>query len=76
MIGACIHNGDIVVVRMGEEFAVKRLLLYKHKIYLKPENPNYRTVEVTNRTDFEIWDVVTHVVYALVGVSSSQIDPR
>ena len=79
MIGACIHEGDIivvdrsitvfhnaiVVVRVGEQFTVKRLLLYKRKTYLKSENPNYRTIEVTNRTDYEIWGVVTHVVHTL-----------
>jgi DNA polymerase V len=79
MVGACIHDGDIivvdrsitashnaiVVVRVDEQFTVKRLLLYKRKIYLKAENPNYRTIEVTSRTDYEIWGVVTYVVHPL-----------
>jgi DNA polymerase V len=80
MIGVSIHDGDIivvdrgitashnaiVVVRVGELFTVKRLLLYKRKIYLKAENPKYRTIEVTSRTDYEIWGVVTYVVHPLV----------
>src|SRR5260370_41071227 len=55
MSGVCINHGDIivvdrsitashnaiVVVRVGELFAVKRLLLYKHKTSLKAENPKY-----------------------------------
>ena len=79
MDGACIHDGDIivvdrsitvshnaiVVVRVGEQFTVKRLLLYKRKTYLKAENPKYRAIEVTNRADYEIWGVVTHVVHTL-----------
>jgi len=80
MIGASIHDGDIivvdrsitashnhiVVVRVGEQFTVKRLLLYKRKIYLKAENPKYPPIEVTSRTDYEIWGVVTHVVHKLI----------
>ncbi len=79
MNGACIQDGDIivvdrsitashnaiVVVRVGEQFTVKRLLLYKRKIYLKSENPKYPPIEVTTRTDYEIWGVVTHVVHKL-----------
>jgi DNA polymerase V len=80
MIGACIQDGDIivvdrsitarhnsiVVVRVEDQFAVKRLLLYKRKIFLKSENPKYHPIEVTNRTDYEIWGVVTHVVHRLI----------
>jgi DNA polymerase V len=79
MIGVSIHDGDIivvdrsitafhnaiVVVRVGEQFTVKRLLLYKRKIYLKAENPKYPPIDVTTRTDYEIWGVVTHVVHKL-----------
>lgn len=79
MIGVSIHDGDIivvdrsitashnaiVVVRVGELFTVKRLLLYKRKIYLKAENPKYPPIDVTARTDYEIWGVVTYVVHKL-----------
>ena len=79
MIGVSIHDGDIIVVdrsitafhnaiivvRVGEQFTVKRLLLYKRKIYLKSENPKYPPIDVTTRTDYEIWGVVTHVVHQL-----------
>ena len=79
MIGVSIHDGDIivvdrsitafhnaiVVVRVGEQFTVKRLLLYKRKIYLKAENQKYPPIDVTTRTDYEIWGVVTYVVHRL-----------
>jgi DNA polymerase V len=79
MIGVSIHDGDIIVVdrsitafhnaiivvRVGEQFTVKRLLLYKRKLYLKSENPKYPPIDVTTRTDYEIWGVVTHVVHKL-----------
>ena len=77
MDGACIRDGDIivvdrsitashnaiVVVRVGELFTVKRLLLYRRKTYLKSENPKYAPIEVTRRSDYEIWGTVTHVVH-------------
>jgi len=72
MIGACIYQGDILVVdravtaankkivvaRLGDGFTVKRLLLGKGRMVLNPENPAYKPVEVTNRKDFEIWGLL------------------
>ncbi len=76
MENACLHSGDIVVVdrsltathkkiviaRLGDRFTLKRLWLMPPKIYLRPENPRYQPVEVTNRSDFEIFGVVTYCV--------------
>jgi SOS-response transcriptional repressor LexA len=44
------HNA-IVVVRVGELFTVKRLLLFRCKMYLKAENPQYAPIDVTGRGD-------------------------
>ncbi len=53
-----------MVARIGEEFTLKRLQLMKNrKIFLKPENPKYLAIEVTGRDDFEVWGVVTWVLY-------------
>lgn len=76
MTGACLHAGDIIVVdraltathkkivvaRLGDRFTVKRLWLMYPKMYLRPENPRYKPVEVTNHPDFEIFGVVTYCV--------------
>lgn len=76
MDGVCIQHSDIivmdraltashnaiVVVRVGEQFTVKRLLLYKRKTYLKSENQKYPPIDVTSRTVYEIWGVVTFIV--------------
>ena len=76
MTGACLHAGDIIVVdraltathksivvaRLGERFTVKRLWLMHPKMYLRPENPRYQPLEVTHRSDFEIFGVVTYCV--------------
>jgi DNA polymerase V len=76
MVNACLHAGDIVVVdraltashkkimvaRLGDRFTLKRLWFMPPKIYLRPENPKYQPVEVTNHPDFEIFGVVTYCV--------------
>ncbi|MGZ6281440.1 MAG: LexA family protein [Ktedonobacteraceae bacterium] len=77
MIGACIYSDDIIVIdraitaahnrivvaRVDEEYTLKRLQLMKgRKIFLKPENPKYLAMEVTDREDFEFWGVVTWVL--------------
>jgi DNA polymerase V len=76
MRGACLHAGDIIVVdraltathkkivvaRLGDRFTIKRLWMMPPRMYLRPENPKYQPVEVTNHPDFEIWGVVTYCV--------------
>jgi len=77
MIGACIHQGDLIVVdrsvtaahkkiivaRLGDKYTLKRLWNMYPKMYLRPENPKYQPIEVTNNPDFEIFCVVTFVVH-------------
>ena len=77
MIGAGIHNGDllivdrsltavhkkIVVAIVQGELLVKRLLRANNKVFLAAENPNYPSIEVTPELGFEIWGVVTNVIH-------------
>jgi len=79
MIGAGIHNGDLLVVDrslepkdrsvviavVNGEFTVKRLRLSKRKIILEAENGSYPDQEIDEETDFEVWGVVTNVIHAL-----------
>src|SRR5437667_7363867 len=82
MNGACIADQDIVVVdraitathnkivvaRLGEDFTLKRLqVINGRKMFLKSENPAYPAIEVSFRTDFEIWGCVTYVIHRLFG---------
>jgi len=30
------------------------------KLFLVPENPSYKRVEITQETDFQVWGVVTY----------------
>lgn len=79
MIGAGIHDGDLLIVDrslpavnkkvvvavVDGELLVKRLLRAKGKVFLAAENPNYAQIEVTEERSFEVWGVVTNVIHAV-----------
>jgi DNA polymerase V len=79
MIGAGIHEGDLLIVdrsieptnnrviiaAVNGELLVKRLRLKRKKIYLESENPGYPSLLITETMDFLIWGVVTNVVHSL-----------
>jgi len=83
MTNACIFDSDIIAVdraltathyriivaRLGESFTLKRLQIIKgsRRIFLKSEHPAYAALEVTGRSDFEIFGVVTWVMHPLAG---------
>ena len=77
MLGAGIHDGDLLVVdraveaqagkvvmaALGGELTVKRLERRGERLLLAPANPDFPSFDVTSREDFEIWGVVTHVIH-------------
>ncbi|MDR3641263.1 MAG: translesion error-prone DNA polymerase V autoproteolytic subunit [Humidesulfovibrio sp.] len=79
MLGAGIHDGDLLVVdravepcsgrvvmaAIGGELTVKRLERKGQSLFLVPANPDYPSFDVTAREDFEIWGVVSHVIHKL-----------
>jgi DNA polymerase V len=79
MLGAGIHDGDLLVVdraiepsagkvvmaAIGGELTVKRLERKGERLLLAPANSDYPSFDVTAREDFEIWGVVTHVIHKL-----------
>ncbi len=79
MLGAGIHNGDLLVVDrsltptnqkvvvavIDGEFTVKRFVKKDAKVLLVAENENYKPIEVTSEMDFQVWGVVTWVIHAL-----------
>lgn len=79
MIGAGIHNDDLLVVDrsleaqdknvviavVNGELSVKRIRIKKGKITLVPENKNYSAKEIEADMEFEIWGVVTNVIHKL-----------
>lgn len=80
MVGAGIHDGDILVVDkaltakdgsvvvaiINGEFTVKRIKKKDGNMYLWPENVNYKPILVTDAMDFEVWGVVRSVVHSLL----------
>jgi DNA polymerase V len=77
MIGAGIHNEDILIVDrslkakhnsvviavLNGELTVKRLKIQSGRYSLVPENPAYSEIVITEAMDFRIWGVVTSVVH-------------
>ncbi|MBJ65360.1 MAG: DNA polymerase V [Rhodobiaceae bacterium] len=77
MVGAGIHDGDILVVdrslepRQGRvviaaidgQLTVKRLKIKGPKTFLVPENKKFRSIELNENNDVKIWGVVTSVIH-------------
>ncbi len=56
-------DGRIVVAAVDGELTVKRLHKKGARMYLMPENPDFRPIEITGETEFVIWGVVTSVIH-------------
>ena len=79
MINAGLEDGDLIVIDrsleptnnkiavcfIDGEFTVKRLQVKKNKIWLKPENTNYKAIEVKEDNELIIWGIVTSVIKKL-----------
>ena len=79
MINAGLEDGDLIVIDRSleptnnkiavcfsdGEVTVKRLQVKKNKIWLKPENTNYKAIEVKEDNELIIWGIVTNVIKKL-----------
>lgn len=79
MLGAGIHDGDLLIVDRAKEpkngsviiavldgqLTVKRLRIRRGKLSLEPENDNYPVQPITAGMEFEVWGVVTNVIHPL-----------
>ena len=79
MLGAGIHDGDLLVVdrsrkpKSGQvviaaldgELTVKRLSRQGQTVHLVAENPEYPSIMVRSDQMFTVWGVVTFVVHRL-----------
>jgi len=77
MIGAGIHDGDLLIVDKSVTpvdgsiviavvdggMTVKRLKKTPDKVLLMPENKAYSPIEITEDVDMSIWGCVRHVVH-------------
>jgi len=79
MVGAGIFDGDLLIVDrsvkpindkiiiavLNGETTVKRLKFDNGTVWLMPENPDYKALEISFEMDFKIWGVVTNVIHKL-----------
>jgi len=79
MVGAGIHDGDLLIVDRAKEpkngsviiavldgqLTVKRLRIRRGTYSLEPENDNYPVQPITEGMEFEVWGVVTNVIHPL-----------
>ena len=61
-----ITNNCIVVAFLDGEFTVKRIKKTTNKIFLQPENSNYKAIEITEEMDFELFGVVAHAIHHFI----------
>ncbi len=79
MEGAGISDGDLLVIDRSIEpknnkiavcfidgdFTVKRISQKGRKLYLKPENKNYKEICINEESELLIWGIVTFVIKSL-----------
>ena len=56
-------NNTIVLAVLNGEFTVKRIQKKSDKLYLKPENNDFKSIEITEEMNFQVWGVVTHIIH-------------
>ena len=54
---------NIVIAVIDGEFTVKRISKIKNKIYLLPDNKEYRPIEIKDSSNFQIWGVVIYTIH-------------
>ena len=79
MENAGLSNGDLIIIDrainpeknkiavcfIDGEFTVKRIVKKGNKLFLKPENNNYKEIEVRDENQLIIWGIVTYVIKAV-----------
>lgn len=87
MTGACIHDGDIVIVdrsltpRSGQiviavvdgEMLIRRYEQHFRKVRLIPETPRLAPLDIDPYTDFSIWGVVTYIIKSVAGEAPARV---
>lgn len=55
-------DGDMAVCFVDGEFTLKYLKIKDGTITLRPANPKYPEIEITEGVDFKMWGVVTYII--------------
>ena len=56
------ENNKIAVCFIDGDFTVKRIVKKEGKLYLKPENKNYKRILIKEEDHLIIWGIVTYVI--------------
>lgn len=60
-----VTNNKIAIVRINDEFTVKRLRIESNKVLLVAENDDYKAMEIKKDMDVEVWGIVTFVIHKM-----------
>lgn len=55
-------DGDMAVCFVDGEFTLKHLHFHDGGLTLRPANPRYPEIEISEGVDFKMWGVVTYVI--------------
>ena len=56
-------NNTIVLAVLDGEFTVKRIQKKANELFLKPENKDFKAIQITEEMNFQVWGVVTHIIH-------------
>lgn len=56
-------SGHIILAVINGEFTLKRLIKNQQGTWLAPENPQYKSLQLTEDMDLQIWGVVTYSIH-------------
>ena len=59
------ENGKIAVCLIDQDFTVKRIKKEKGKVYLMPENKNYKPIEIKEENELIVWGIASYVIKEL-----------
>ena len=59
------ENNKICVCFLDGDFTVKRVVKKGEKLFLKPENKDYKEIEINNENELIIWGVITYVIKSI-----------
>lgn len=60
-----ISNNKIIIARIHDELTVKRIKIEGEKLFLMPDNDEYKPIEIKDEMDFEVWGVVIFVIHKM-----------
>jgi DNA polymerase V len=59
------RDGKIVLGVLNGEFTIKRISKKEKRLFLAPENEDYKPIEITEEMDFQIWGVVIYSIHKI-----------